>query len=112
MPCSASREGAEKAKIELSSMVTTQISIPFIATGKQGPVHLEQTLSRTKFNELTDHLVRQTMEPVKAALADSNLSVQQISKVLMVGGSSRIPCGAARQSKISWERTIPRNQSG
>ena len=77
------REGAEKAKIELSSMVTTQISIPFIATGKQGPVHLEQTLSRTKFNELTDHLVRQTMEPVKAALADSNLSVQQISKVLM-----------------------------
>lgn len=85
------REGAEKAKIELSSMVTTQISIPFIATGKQGPIHLEQTLSRTKFNELTDHLVRQTMEPVKAALADSNLSVQQISKVLMVGGSSRIP---------------------
>lgn len=85
------REAAEQAKIELSSTVTTEINLPFIATGKDGTVHLQLTLTRAKFNELTDHLVRQTMEPVKMTLADSKLSPEQISKVLMVGGSSRIP---------------------
>ena len=85
------REAAEQAKIELSSTVTTEINLPFIATGKDGTVHLQLNLTRAKFNELTDHLVRQTMEPVKMTLADSKLTPEQISKVLMVGGSSRIP---------------------
>lgn len=85
------REAAEKAKIELSSAVTTEINLPYIATGKDGPKHLLFVLSRAKFNELTGHLVAQTMEPVKAALSDSGLTTSQISKVLMVGGSSRIP---------------------
>ena len=85
------REAAEKAKIELSSAVTTEIDLPYITVGKSGPEHMEIKLSRAKFNELTDHLVRATMGPVKAALSDSGLSVSQISKVLMVGGSSRIP---------------------
>lgn len=85
------REAAEQAKIELSSTVTTEINLPFIITGKDGAAHLQMTLTRAKFNELTDHLVRQTLEPVKMTLADSKLSAQQISRVLMVGGSSRIP---------------------
>ena len=85
------REAAEKAKIELSSAITTEINLPYIATGKDGPKHLLFVLSRAKFNELTGHLVEQTMEPVRAALSDSGLSATQISKVLMVGGSSRIP---------------------
>ena len=85
------REAAEKAKIELSSAITTEINLPYIATGKDGPKHLLFVLSRAKFNELTGHLVEQTMEPVRAALSDSGLSASQISKVLMVGGSSRIP---------------------
>lgn len=85
------REAAEKAKIELSSAITTEINLPYIATGKDGPKHLLFVLSRAKFNELTGHLVEQTMEPVRAALSDSGLSSSQISKVLMVGGSSRIP---------------------
>ena len=85
------RKAAEQAKIELSSTVSTEINLPFIATGREGPAHLQLTLTRAKFNELTDHLVRQTMEPVKMTLADAKLSAQQISKVLMVGGSSRIP---------------------
>lgn len=85
------REAAEQAKIELSSTVTTEINLPFITTGKNGTAHLQLSLTRVKFNELTDHLVRQTMEPVKMTLADSKLSAEQISKVLMVGGSSRIP---------------------
>lgn len=85
------REAAEKAKIELSSAVTTEINLPYIATGKDGPKHLLFVLSRAKFNELTGHLVEQTMEPVRVALSDSGLTSSQISKVLMVGGSSRIP---------------------
>lgn len=85
------REAAEQAKIELSSTVTTEINLPFITTGKDGAAHLQMTLTRAKFNELTDHLVQQTLEPVKMTLADSKLSAQQIIRVLMVGGSSRIP---------------------
>ena len=85
------REAAEKAKIELSSAITTEINLPYIATGKDGPKHLLFVLSRAKFNELTGHLVDQTMEPVRAALSDSGLTISEISKVPMVGGSSRIP---------------------
>lgn len=85
------REAAEKAKIELSAATTTEINLPYITVGKNGPEHMQITLTRAKFNELTDHLVRDTMTPVRNALSDSGLSASQINKVLMVGGSSRIP---------------------
>ena len=85
------REAAEKAKIELSGVTTSNINLPYITADAPGPKHLDVTLSRAKFNELTHHLVEKTMGPVKQALSDSGLSASDISKVLMVGGSSRIP---------------------
>ncbi len=85
------KEAAEKAKIELSSMPTTQINLPFITADATGPKHLDMTLSRAKFNELTADLVEATMGPVRQALQDSGLSTSELDKVLMVGGSSRIP---------------------
>ena len=85
------REAAEKAKIELSSMKETTISLPYIAVGKEGPLHLETTLTRARFNDLTSHLVQATRGPMDQAINDSGVSISQISKVLMVGGSSRIP---------------------
>ena len=85
------REAAEKAKIELSSSLSTTVNLPFIASGPQGPVHLETTLTRAKFNELTAHLVEMTMEPLQQAIRDSGFSVSEINKVLLVGGSTRIP---------------------
>ncbi len=85
------KEAAEKAKIDLSGMTTTDINLPFITADATGPKHYEATLTRAKFNELTDDLVEATMAPVRQALADSGLDKSQIHKVLMVGGSSRIP---------------------
>ncbi|MCI7350781.1 MAG: Hsp70 family protein, partial [Ruminococcus sp.] len=85
------KEAAEKAKIELSSSTTTSINLPYITADATGPKHLEMTLTQAKFNELTSDLVQSTMGPVKQALSDSGLSASQIDKVLMVGGSSRIP---------------------
>ncbi len=85
------KEAAEKAKIDLSGMTTTDINLPFITADATGPKHYEATLTRAKFNELTDDLVEATMIPVRQALADSGLDKSQIHKVLMVGGSSRIP---------------------
>ena len=85
------REAAEKAKIELSSMKQTTVEQPYIAVGKQGPLHMQIPLTRAKFNDLTYHLVQATREPVNQAINDSGISISQISKVLMVGGSSRIP---------------------
>ena len=85
------KEAAEKAKIELSSTATTSISLPFITADASGPKHMDLTLSQAKFNELTADLVEATMGPVKQALSDSGLSTSDLSKVLMVGGSSRIP---------------------
>ncbi len=85
------KEAAEKAKIELSSTATTSISLPFITADATGPKHMDLTLSQAKFNELTADLVEATMGPVKQALSDSGLSTSDLSKVLMVGGSSRIP---------------------
>ena len=84
-------EAAEKAKIELSGMTTAQVNLPFITADANGPKHLDMTITRAKFNELTADLVQATMGPVRQALSDSGLSVGQIDKVLMVGGSSRIP---------------------
>lgn len=85
------KEAAEKAKIELSGMTSAAINLPFITADANGPKHLDLTLSRAKFNELTADLVENTMGPVRQALKDSGLEISQIDKVLMVGGSSRIP---------------------
>ena len=85
------KEAAEKAKIELSGVTSTAINLPFITADATGPKHLDLTLTRAKFNELTKDLVENTMGPVRQALSDSGLSINQIDKVLMVGGSSRIP---------------------
>ena len=85
------KEAAEKAKIELSSMTTASINLPFITADASGPKHLDLTLTRAKFNELTGDLVENTMGPVRQALQDAGLSPSDISKVLLVGGSSRIP---------------------
>lgn len=85
------KEAAEKAKIDLSGMTQTQINLPFITADATGPKHLDMTLTRAKFNELTADLVEATMGPVRQALSDSGLSASQLDKVLMVGGSSRIP---------------------
>ena len=85
------KEAAEKAKIELSGVTTSNINLPFITADATGPKHLDVTLTRSKFDELTADLVEKTMEPTRKALADAGLSVSDINKVLLVGGSSRIP---------------------
>ena len=85
------KEAAEKAKIELSGVTSSSINLPFITADQTGPKHLDLTLTRAKFNELTSDLVEATMGPVRSALSDSGLQISQIDKVLMVGGSSRIP---------------------
>ncbi len=85
------REAAEKAKIELSGVTTSNINLPYITADATGPKHLDVTLTRAKFNELTHHLVEKTAGPVKQALSDSGLKPSDISKVLLVGGSTRIP---------------------
>jgi molecular chaperone DnaK len=85
------REAAEKAKIELSSMLTTTINLPFITADETGPKHLEMELSRAKFEELVGYLVQSTIEPVSQALKDSGLSPDQIDRIILVGGSTRIP---------------------
>ncbi len=85
------KEAAEKAKIELSGVTTSNINLPYITADATGPKHMDVTLSRAKFNELTHHLVEKTAGPVRQALSDSGLSASELSKVLLVGGSSRIP---------------------
>ena len=85
------KEAAEKAKIELSTLQSTDITLPYLTAGRSGSLHLEQTLTRAKFNELTRHLVEATREPVEQAIRDAGISRMDLSKVLLVGGSSRIP---------------------
>ena len=85
------KEAAEKAKIELSGTMSTQINLPFITADATGPKHFDATLTRAKFNELTADLVERTMVPTKKAMADAGLNASQIDKVLLVGGSTRIP---------------------
>ena len=85
------RDAAEKAKIELSGMTTASINLPFITATADGPLHLEDTLTRAEFDRITADLVERSMVPTKKALADAGLSVSQIDKVLLVGGSTRIP---------------------
>ena len=85
------KEAAEKAKIELSGVTTSNINLPYITADATGPKHLDVTLTRAKFNELTGHLVDATMGPVRQAMSDAGLKPSDLAKVLMVGGSSRIP---------------------
>ena len=95
------KEAAEKAKIELSGVTSTSINLPYITADATGPKHLDLTLSRAKFNELTAHLVEATMGPVRQAMSDAGLSNSDLSKVLMVGGSSRIPAVQEAVKKIT-----------
>ncbi|MCL2425098.1 MAG: molecular chaperone DnaK [Oscillospiraceae bacterium] len=85
------REASEKAKTDLSGMTTANINLPYITADATGPKHLDYTLSRAKFNELTADLVEKTMQPVKQAISDSGLTANELSKILLVGGSTRIP---------------------
>ncbi|MEW5762112.1 MAG: molecular chaperone DnaK [Bacillota bacterium] len=86
------KEAAEKAKIELSTVVTTNINLPFISAGPDGPKHLDLTLTRAKFEELTRDLVEMTMGPTRQALADAGLKPADIRRILLVGGATRMPC--------------------
>jgi molecular chaperone DnaK len=95
------KEAAEKAKIELSGVTTSNVNLPYITADATGPKHLDVTLSRAKFNELTAHLVEATMGPVRQAMSDAGLSGGEISKVLLVGGSSRIPAVQDAVKKIT-----------
>jgi molecular chaperone DnaK len=92
-------EAAEKAKIELSNMATTNINLPFITAGPNGPLHLDLTLTRAKFEELTADLVERTMGPTRKAMADADLTGADIDKIILVGGSSRIPAVQAAIKK-------------
>ena len=95
------KEAAEKAKIELSGVTSTNINLPYITADATGPKHLDVTLTRAKFNELTAHLVEATAGPVKQAMADAGLSAGDISKVLLVGGSTRIPAVQDEVKKLT-----------
>ena len=95
------REAAEKAKLELSGMTNAAINLPFITADATGPKHLDLSLSRAKFNELTADLVEATMEPVRQALKDSGLQIGDLSKVLLVGGSTRIPAVQEAVKKLT-----------
>lgn len=94
------REEAEKAKKELSSATVTEINLPFITTGPQGPLHLQETLTRAKFDELTADLVERTAMPVKNALCDAGLAANDLDQVLLVGGSTRIPAVQAKVMRM------------
>ncbi|NLT15672.1 MAG: molecular chaperone DnaK [Clostridiales bacterium] len=95
------REAAEKAKVDLSGVTQTSINLPYITADATGPKHMEASLTRAKFNELTGHLVEKTMGPVNQALSDAGLSPSQLSKVLLVGGSTRIPAVQDAVKKIT-----------
>ncbi len=94
------RDAAEKAKKELSSITSTTISLPFISMNASGPLHLEKTLTRAKFNELTNDLVERTVEPVRRALRDAKMTAKDIDEVLLVGGSTRTPAVQEAVKKI------------
>ncbi len=95
------KEAAEKAKKELSSATTSNINIPYITVGADGPKHMDVTLSRAKFNELTHDLVEATLGPVQTALSDADITAKDLSKVLLVGGSTRIPAVQEEVQKIT-----------
>jgi molecular chaperone DnaK (HSP70) len=95
------KEAAEKAKIELSGVMQTNINLPFITADASGPKHLDITLTRAKFDELTHDLVEMTMEPARKALSDAGLTPDRINKVILVGGSTRIPAVQEAVKKLT-----------
>ena len=95
------KEASEKAKIELSSLTSTNVNLPFITADANGPKHLDETITRQKFDALTEDLVSQTIEPLNKALQDAGLSYGDIAKVIMVGGSTRIPAVIERVKKVT-----------
>ena len=95
------KEAAEKAKIELSSMSSTNVNLPFITADANGPKHLDETITRQKFDALTEDLVNMTIEPLNKALKDAGLSYSDIQKVIMVGGSTRIPAVVERVKQVT-----------
>ena len=95
------KEAAEKAKIELSGVTTTNINLPYITADATGPKHLDVTLTRTKFNELTAHLVEKTAGPVRQAMSDAGITASDLTKVLLVGGSSRVPAVQEMVKKLT-----------
>ena len=95
------KEAAEKAKIDLSGVMSANINLPFITSDQNGPKHLDMTLTRAKFDELTADLVEMTIDPMNKALKDANLTAEQIDKVLLVGGSTRIPAVQTAVKKIT-----------
>lgn len=95
------KEAAEKAKIDLSGVMSTNINLPYISVGAQGPVHLDLTLTRAKFDAITADLVEATIEPVRKALKDSGLSIDKIDRVILVGGSTRIPAVQEAVKKVT-----------
>ena len=95
------KEGAEKAKIELSGVTSTNINLPYITADATGPKHLDVTLTRAKFNELTAHLVEKTAGPVRQAMSDAGISASDLTKVLLVGGSSRVPAVQEMVKKLT-----------
>ena len=106
------KEAAEKAKIELSGMTQANINLPFITADATGPKHFDMNLTRAKFNELTADLVEATMGPVNQALSDAGLSASDLNKVLLVGGSTRIPAVQEAVKRIYRQRPIQGNQPG
>ena len=101
------RDAAEKAKIELSSVLTSNISLPYISSGQDGPKHLDLNLTRAKFNDMTGDLVEATMAPVRTAMKDAGLEPGQINKILLVGGSTRIP--AVQEAVKTFFNQVPFN---
>ena len=95
------KEAAEKAKIELSGVMTTNINLPYITADATGPKHLDVTLTRAKFNELTAHLVEKTAGPVRQAMSDAGITASDLTKVLLVGGSSRVPAVQEMVKKLT-----------
>ena len=95
------REAAEKAKIELSSVASTSINLPFLSNGKKGARHLDATLTRAKFDDLTRHLVEATIKPMRQAITDAGIGVSDLKQVLLVGGSTRIPAVQAAIKKFT-----------
>ena len=105
------KEAAEKAKIELSSLQTTNINLPFISAGADGPLHLDMNITRAKFNELTEDLVEATMGPTQRALEDAGLSPSDIDKILLVGGSTRIVAVQEAIARKLGKRTLQGSES-
>ena len=95
------REAAEKAKKELSSAQTTNVNLPFITVAESGPLHFTMDITRAKFNQLTEKLVDSTIEPLKKALSDAGLKSSDIDKIVLVGGSTRIPAVQEAVEKVT-----------